>query len=65
MNPTHICMDRMCSCLSNSREERARLYPTEPAMSDRMVENHFEAQATEAVFRAMFDQFVAREVRCA
>jgi hypothetical protein len=48
--------------LTLTREERRRLYPTEAAISEQMVQNHFEAQATEALFRDLFTAFVKREV---
>lgn len=58
----HRCPDWMCSHRSLLPSERARLYPTEATLSEQMVRNHFEVASTEAVFRAIFDQFVRREV---
>lgn len=57
---SHICLDHGCSHLR--RDVRGRGYPTEIALAEQMVLNHFEVERTEALFRSMFDQFVTREV---
>lgn len=63
MTTTHTCADHGCSHLR--RDVQGLSYPTEIAMSERMVLNHFEVERTEALFRKIFDQFVTREVSCA
>lgn len=62
--PLHPHADSLCSCGSNSSYERARLarMPANINLIEQMVTNHFEVAATEATFRALFDQFVRREV---
>ena len=56
------CPDLFCSHRSLSRDERSRLYPTHPTLTEAMVMALFAERETAATFAAMFRLLPEKEV---